>query len=83
MQKQAAHESFNFYGGGDNAHKDIKSQYRTSVAPYDKKTKIVEVIDFGGETTYKMPAEGQLFSDDEVQVQSAAKETKQKNHNSL
>jgi hypothetical protein len=30
-----------------------------------------------------MPAEGQLFSDDEVQVQSAAKETKQKNHNSL
>ena len=78
--KQAAHESFNFYGA-DNAgqHNDIKSQYRTSV-PYDKKTKIVEVIDFGGETTYNMPTEGQIFSYDEVKVQSAAKEVKPKNN---
>jgi len=43
----------------------------------------VEVIDFGVETTYNIPAEGQLLFDDEVQVQNVAKETKQKNHNSL
>lgn len=77
---QQQYQSFNFYGEHTqptNTKIDPKKQqYRTSTAGYDKKTKIVEVIDFGGEDTNNMPLDGQLFSEDDIQVHSATKEVK-------
>lgn len=52
--------SFNFYGENSQPatnHPDPKHHYRNS-QPADKKTKIVEVIDFGGEDTNNMPLDG-------------------------
>jgi hypothetical protein len=45
-------------------------------AANQKKTKIVEVIDFGGDDTNTAPVNNQFFSEDDQEIQSDSNEVK-------